>query len=74
MRKYFSGYSCIIHRYSIYCISMNNKTERRVVTCNRCGYAWVMTKTPGTCANQKCRSPYWNKERVLPVKKDKKDV
>ena len=36
-------------------------------SCNRCGYDWLSkTKSPGTCANQKCRSPYWNKIRVRP--------
>jgi len=32
-------------------------------TCNRCEKSWTSgNKSPGTCA--KCRSPYWNKERV----------
>ena len=33
-------------------------------TCNRCKHKWASKKKdPGTCS--KCRSPYWNKERVL---------
>ena len=32
--------------------------------CNRCKYEWVSKKkTPNTCAEKKCRSPYWNKPR-----------
>lgn len=35
------------------------------VTCNRCLYSWYpkTESIPKTCANPKCRSPYWNKER-----------
>lgn len=33
--------------------------------CLRCNYEWVSKAfSPGSCANQKCRSPYWDKERV----------
>ena len=33
-------------------------------TCNRCQEKWTsVNKDPGTCA--KCRSPYWNKKRVM---------
>ena len=33
--------------------------------CNRCDYVWYSKKEePQVCANQKCNSPYWNKERV----------
>lgn len=34
--------------------------------CNRCGYKWfprVPKQEPKTCAM--CRSPYWNKPRVM---------
>jgi len=32
--------------------------------CNRCKHKWISHKeNPGTCANVKCRSPYWNKKR-----------
>lgn len=35
-------------------------------TCNRCGHTWQgATDSPKTCANKKCKSPYWNKERVI---------
>ena len=38
------------------------------VKCNRCGYEWYPRKPepPKYCAG--CNSPYWNKERVMPVK------
>ena len=33
--------------------------------CNRCNNPWTSRiKIPKTCANAKCRSPYWNKKRV----------
>ena len=33
--------------------------------CSRCNYVWVARfgKSPGTCANRVCRSPYWDKPR-----------
>lgn len=34
------------------------------VVCNRCGHSWVpRVENPTVCANKKCKSPYWNKER-----------
>lgn len=36
--------------------------------CTRCGYKWNVRKTgklPKICANEKCKSPYWNRERIL---------
>ena len=41
------------------------RTPREMLTCNRCDYTWeprASGKLPGTCP--KCKSPYWNKERV----------
>ena len=39
-------------------------------TCNRCHNKWTSKKQrPDTCANPKCRSPYWNKSRVMKYKK-----
>jgi hypothetical protein len=34
----------------------------RRVTCKRCGWTWapLTTRLPPRCANEKCRSPYWN--------------
>ena len=33
--------------------------------CNRCGKVWYsVNSTPKNCASVKCKSPYWNKERV----------
>ena len=34
--------------------------------CLRCDYEWFSSKqNPATCANTKCRSPYWNRERMV---------
>lgn len=42
--------------------------------CNRCEYEWASkTKEPKTCANTKCKSPYWNKERIFP-KRTRKQI
>lgn len=43
-------------------------TERKVLTCNRCGYLWCSKRIPKNCA--KCKSPYYNKDRVKPQKKE----
>ena len=33
--------------------------------CNRCDHKWIgKLAEPKTCANPKCRTPYWNKPRV----------
>lgn len=34
--------------------------------CNRCGHKWRprTDKEPLVCPNPKCKSPYWNKERI----------
>ncbi len=33
--------------------------------CNRCNHTWIgKLAEPKTCANPKCRTPYWNKPRV----------
>ena len=44
------------------------------VTCNRCGYSWIPNgdKLPKHCANKKCKSPYWNKERIFVKRTDGK--
>ena len=36
--------------------------------CERCGYQWHTStdRIPGTCANPKCRSPYWDRPRRVP--------
>ena len=43
-------------------------------TCNRCGFQWYprSQKPPKYCANKQCRSPYWNKERVRPIPRSKR--
>jgi hypothetical protein len=37
------------------------KLELLLCRCSRCGYEWVTTKAPLTCANQHCRSAYWQR-------------
>ena len=41
------------------------RRKRKAVTCLRCGWTWVPygRATPARCANQTCRSPYWNVPR-----------
>ncbi|MGI9011114.1 MAG: hypothetical protein ACR2F1_08000 [Nitrososphaeraceae archaeon] len=43
--------------------------------CNRCFYKWWprisrdgKTVIPQVCPNPKCKSPYWNKERIYQIK------
>jgi hypothetical protein len=38
-----------------------------ILTCTRCGYQWPMRfdRRPATCANRKCKSPYWDKPRKI---------
>lgn len=42
--------------------------EKRVIklTCLRCNYSWIprSPKKPKDCANQVCRSEYWDRPRV----------
>ena len=47
-------------------MSQEKTTNRKKCTCLRCGWEWFPVKDgePKTCTNPKCRSPYWNKERV----------
>lgn len=33
--------------------------------CNRCENYWYVTnESPKNCASPKCKSPYWNRERI----------
>jgi len=34
----------------------------RIVVCIRCGHSWATRMNPKCCP--KCKSPYWNKQRV----------
>ena len=39
--------------------------ELHIYTCTRCGYKWAgRPNKPKTCANKKCKSKYWDKERT----------
>lgn len=45
------------------------------VKCKRCGYEWNPKKEIVTiCANPKCRTPYWDRERINKPRKNKKDI
>lgn len=51
----------------MYKLSMSQKVANGIYLhdCNRCDYQWTSKKQdPQTCANPKCRSPYWDKPRV----------
>jgi rubrerythrin len=43
------------------------KSDKRTThKCLRCGYVWISkNEAPLSCPNKKCRSPFWNKERVV---------
>ena len=38
-------------------------------TCNRCGHTWTPRENGEPAVCPKCKSPYWNKERVRGVSK-----
>lgn len=47
-----------------------NSEERKILMCTRCGYRWLQRAAgplPKVCASKKCKSPYWNRERIKPV-------
>ena len=49
-------------------VSLNTSEQRielPVLECKRCGHKWTPRSSflPHNCANPKCNSPYWNKER-----------
>ena len=47
--------------------------ESGIHNCNRCHYQWSgKLKNPKTCANPKCRTPYWNKPRIRTQNKVRK--
>jgi hypothetical protein len=44
--------------------------------CLRCGYEWYAKdpeKPPKTCPNPKCKSSYWDRERMQSKRKNKPD-
>jgi hypothetical protein len=48
------------------------RIELPELECKRCGHRWTprSPKLPKVCANSKCNSPYWNKERKVRVVRD----
>jgi hypothetical protein len=48
------------------------RRQRKAVTCSRCGWRWVPygRAVPARCANQTCRSPYWQTPRRDRPKED----
>jgi hypothetical protein len=41
----------------------------RIVKCLRCDHEWATRlEHPTRCANQKCKSPYWDKPKKSPSK------
>ena len=49
------------------------KVSIKELDCKRCGHVWLPRRTEVlTCPNPKCRSPYWNRERVTPEEKEAK--
>ena len=42
--------------------------------CTRCNHTWTPreNKQPKVCPNPKCKSPYWDRERVRDLKKKNK--
>ena len=49
---------------------MKEHLEVKMLACKRCGYKWIPRKPelPVTCP--KCRSPYWNYDRIYKLKKE----
>ncbi len=55
------------HFYDYDRMGLDRPPERRkrTVACKRCGYQWKVRGTnPIRCANQRCKSPYWNRPHV----------
>lgn len=42
--------------------------DKSVCKCERCGHVWIPKSEVYTCA--KCRSPYWNKPKMIGLKPD----
>lgn len=49
------------------CKAILESYEEKVYHCLRCGHIWSSKSKdkPKTCANKKCRSPYWDRPRQL---------
>jgi hypothetical protein len=65
-------YECSLTSYGKDC--HNNPVDIPIYECTRCGARWVGKEgrsKPQTCPNPKCRSPYWDRERIKNVKPSK---
>lgn len=54
----------VVHCFE--CDSRLHDEKRSYWHCLRCGYVWPVkdpTKRPKSCANVKCKSPYWDRPR-----------
>lgn len=47
-------------------VAMEKTLNLPRLKCKRCDYEWIPRRDepPKTCASKKCKSPYWNKERI----------
>ena len=46
----------------------------RVLNCNRCLHEWATRREQDPKVCPKCHNPYWDKERVRPIRKQEVDV
>ena len=53
-------------------INISDAPKIELCECTRCGFKWYprTPEKPKTCANQKCRSGYWDRPRVRKQKKE----
>jgi uncharacterized paraquat-inducible protein A len=54
----------------ITCPSCGHEFEPQKLVCTRCGHEWYAkdpNKLPKVCPNLKCKSPYWDRERIRKV-------
>lgn len=48
------------------------RQKATVMRCSRCGHEWTLTseKVPKCCPSKRCKSPYWDRARMLSRRKD----
>lgn len=59
----------------VVCPKCGNEFEPNKLICKRCGHEWYQRnphKLPKVCPNPKCKSPYWDRERMQ--KKSEKSI